>query len=381
MLIKTLSDDPMLKARHQYPFLSERELTAARQAVFGQLRERSVKRATDYDVRVVNDFSDMYRVWLEPTILGSYTHTYLGRSDRREIRLETQNGICAVDMGDGVWDSPTTLSRDYIKETFPRYRNKCNKKNGQADLLRGARMPQYAHPCTFEQGYYVDIKSAWWAAQLRIGWNVDYWPGRFLFPGLSPFDFPFHESRYKVARSALVTIARDCHLNIFHPALPPTEHTATFLQGKKPPLEMSRKGGSQFRFNAILNWNIYAIIADVLQSIAHEARQRLGDRLIYWNTDGAIVTDAAARDGLIELIADWGFQSSIKGAGPGLVRGSGTYIVGEMWSDRLIVRPNESDSMTGGTLGAVTAEWLKPRWVAILRGRGWKLGINGEGAI
>ena len=133
----------------------------------------------------------------EPVIIGTYSLILL-KTKRRYV--DASHALKITQYGSDL-ETATCLSRDYLKELYrsPRI------KHDQAELIKGQFMPLFVKPTVFDFGYYIDIKSAWWSIMSMCGWSVDYWPGKWIFPGRPPKDFPFPLE--KLARSALVSVA------------------------------------------------------------------------------------------------------------------------------------------------------------------------------
>ncbi len=79
------------------------------------------------------------------------------------------------------------------------------------------------------------------------------------------------------------------------------------------------------RGNHLSNLGLFCLITDVLHSIASEAK-RAG--AIYINCDGFIADNLRTKEAIERVISEWGLESHICAAGPGLVQASGAYRVG-----------------------------------------------------
>ena len=210
-----------------------------------------------------------------------------------------------------ILESPTTIARDYLTLKYHHSPRVFRQQGLDAMANTSPPFPIYAEPCRFFDGYYVDIRAAYFSIMLRAGWNVDYWPEKKrIARGRPPADFPF--PKHSIARNSLVSMG---------------------LLSKV--LKYSPSRGLYFapKYNTLLNYQIYRLISDVLQSLAAEAL-RLG--CVYINTDGYIFTAPQPAAYMMEVIRDWGLTARLKGQGPGRVRGVGSYEVGAMKSKRWV---------------------------------------------
>ena len=244
-------------------------------------------------------------------IMGVYSRMWK-TEQKRQVRSDK-----AVTFN-GYKDSPTSHARDYLRSCYtPRL-----AKRNQAEILRAKRMPLYSHPCILLDAAYVDIKSAWFSILSLVGWDCDYFPGRWFAKGSPPVDFPLQSN--KVARSSLVSLARSSHVPVW------------------------RNGGTKLEkiFNPCENPHIFGIIADVLNAIAAAAVDYYG--AVYVATDGFILP-AARVESFQAFISSWGLASSIKGAGDGFVFGPGSYYVGAMRTIHLHQSPRVLDAIDRDT--------------------------------
>lgn len=259
-----------------------------------QLIERARKRQDQYKTIPVRELPDPYTL-TETTMLGSYS--YFKVSSRTRLIVK---GDC-IKLDGSLIETPSAIARDYLKE---KYKRGPIVKRVQAaavmDSLYG--VPNYARPAKFEHGFYVDIKSAYWSIMKIAGWNVDYWPGRWLSAGTPPDDFPFQD--HKIARNCLVS------------AGVPAKMTRYMPRGVFDSVSAG---------NPLTNVSLFKLIQDVLNSIAESA---IAAGAVYANTDGFITPSENIAARVIGIIDDWGLVSSVKAEGAGEVTGAGAYLVG-----------------------------------------------------
>jgi hypothetical protein len=236
----------------------------------------------------------------QTAILGTYSMCLMNS----HVRLLLEPPAISVDH---CKESPTALARDYL---FIEYGHSPKAKHSQIERIKYniAGPPHYSKPGRFGCGYNIDIKAAYWSMMLAIGWDVDYWPGKWLLPGKPPDSFPF--SDHKVARNCLVSAG---------------------LIGKVPMWSEERGYFEIFKGNPLANMQLWRVIQDSLNSIASQAIEA---GAIYANTDGFIVPDDVSKNRVEAIITDWGLESRVKAAGPGGVFGNGSYQVGTLRAGR-----------------------------------------------
>lgn len=294
------------------------------------LEEQASERRKSYQPIVVSAFPDM-RDFNERVIWGTFSWS-LTKSKIRLIRRST-----AVSCGHGL-QTPGDVVRDYLDYYHPR---RLRASAEQARLLdEHVSTPLFLRPTVAGDYTYVDIKAAYWSILQLVGWDVDYFPERWIGQGRIPHDFPLPDS--KVSRACLVSMA-----------LPSTslEWTGTAYRRRRTK-------------NVHINRGLWRVVQDILHSIARAA---VALDAVYVHTDGYILPTKNA-DTLREEIWSWGLPSSIKGQGFCLVLGFGNFKVGDRQSKRLKPIIGKPYSYVRQT----PAKWLKPR-ITRFRGGG-KLG-------
>lgn len=246
----------------------------------------------------------------QTAILGIYSMCLM--NSRTRLLLEPT----AISI-DHCKESPAAVARDYLTVEYKRgpFAKSTQIDAIQADLLNP---PNYAEPHVFSHGFYIDIRSAYWAIMRVAGWNVDYYPGRWLLPGKPPVTFPFPE--HKVARNCLVSSG---------------------LIGDVPMWSKERGYFKVHKGNVFANLQLWRLVQDILNSIAFQAVQA---GAIYANTDGFIAPNNTVREKVEAIITDWGLSSRIKAQGSGSVVASGTYCVGPSRSGHLKYRSEPTET-------------------------------------
>ncbi len=261
----------------------------------------------------------------EPAILGTYSIATL----KTKTRYMLAPGCLKIARYGTDIETATSLARDYLREMYRQPRI----THSQAELTKNQYMPLYARPSYYNNGYYIDIKSAWWSILLLAGWDVDYWPGILLAPGRPPIDFPY--PLHKLARSALVSVAQSTTIDITIPG--------QLTRTQKP------------AYNRLLNWPLYALIAHVLGAIAIQA---INAGAIYVNSDGYIAPNEESAEKILNIINQWGLKSTVKHEGKGWVLGPGCYRVGSYRTKRNM----PPSTIRNISINPDYVTWLKGRW-------------------
>lgn len=249
--------------------------------------ERQLKHKT----MIVDFFPPLEKFPDERIYLGVMSWTL---PDRHERWIKPS---AVINIGNGL-QTAGEIARDYLDFKFP---NRLRATGAQAALLKMHRSaPLYCEPSVLEDATYVDLKSAFWSIMMLLGWNVDYYPSKWIVKGKAPDDYPLSE--HKQARNSLVTC------------------------GLSTPLRMwtGKKVTRQFARNNHINMGLWAIIMDTLHAIAAYARQL---DAVYIHTDGYILPSEKAKD-LLTIIREFGLYASVKASGISTVIGMGNWKVG-----------------------------------------------------
>lgn len=237
-----------------------------------------------------------------------------------------------VDIGNGP-QTPGDVTRDYLDFKYPK---RLKATRAQKELITQHRsFPALANRTSLKDAVYVDLKSAYWSVILSVGWDVDYFPGRWIGVSSSNADFPL--SSNKPARSGLVTAGLSSPIR--------------YWDGKTLRWKMGN--------NEHINYGLWAIVQDVLHGIAAEV-ERAG--AAYIHTDGYIVPRGKL-SATMNIISDWGLKAGIKAEGPAEIYGVGIYSIGDSKTKRV------GGFSPGGfrNISPVHSDWLKSsfsRWAA-----------------
>ena len=244
--------------------------------------------------------------WLNETCIVS-RFTRIGLETKRRFLLDR------ILIGvNGTKETPSAIARDYITIKYGRG---PKWTAAQRDKVREELVdhPLYVEPCIFDDGYYIDVRAAYWSVMVRCGWRVNYYPGKFVGLQLPPLDFPFAER--KRARNCLVSVARANQMQMWSPD----------------------KGMFEaVRGNPRANSQLYCLITDCLHGMANEI---VAAGAVYVFADGYIAPNHKTMLKVCEIVRSWGFMPAIKGEGGGYVNNLGSYKVGRLYTKALTTTP------------------------------------------
>ncbi len=256
------------------------------------MRQAAETRQEKYKTLIVDNFPPLTEFPEERIYLGVNSWTL---PDRGERWLKpggyyiTKNGV----------QTAGEIARDYLDFTHPKRLRATKAQKDALNVHRSA--PLYVEPTLLEDAAYVDLKSAFWSLMRLVGWNVDYYPSKWIVRGRAPNDFPYPD--IKPARNSLVSC------------------------GLPTPLRMwtGKKVTRRFSTNIHINMGLWAIIMDTLHAIASHAREL---DAAYIHTDGYILPRKNANALLVKIQA-YGLYAGIKASGVGTIIGMGNWKVGE----------------------------------------------------
>jgi hypothetical protein len=228
-----------------------------------------------------------------PTVLGSLSWTCIPDKHRWIINHH------ATDIGAG-WVTQTDVARDYLDYKYGHWKGRVTTGQYNEVVARKRSSPLVAIPGQYDNAVYVDLDSAYWTILKIVGWDVDYYPLRFVNVRSDNRDFPTPE--LKLARNSLVTMGLPGSMKMW--------------TGEKL---IVKKTGSRY-----INLVLWALVQDVLNAFAVDML-RIG--AIYAHTDGYIIPEAQLDDAW-SLAGAWGLSLSVRHHGDATVYGPGAYSIG-----------------------------------------------------
>lgn len=229
--------------------------------------------------------------------------------------------------------TPTEVSRDYLKV---KYETNHRHTMGQFSAINDHRSPPlYIKPGRYSDMAYVDLKAAYWNIMRAVGWDVDYYPGRWLGKQSSVEDFPI--PNHKVARNSMVSAGLITHQHIWQ-------------NGRLRRIKAR---------NQLVNYDIWALAQDVLHSIANMA---LVAGAVYIHTDGYIIPSYMV-DRFVEQVDKCGLVATVKNSGDADVKAIGAYRIGSKktetdyaWQSAIFQKMYKPDM-----------KWLLPKFAKLAR--------------
>lgn len=298
-------------------------------ALQSRMHELYEKRMKRYTVVLIDEFPSVFTVH-EPIILGSFSWTLPKSKQRWIIRGKV------VDIGFGPQTAPE-IARDYIDAAFPR---KLRAYNDQIALIKQHRSPaMFCNPGRIIKGVYVDINAAYWSIAKLVGYNVDYFPGKWLGQGRHMEDFPIPQ--HKIARNSIVSMGLMRPMRMY--------------DGNGKMVEMN-KG------NPRVNFGLWSVVQDVLHGIAFDLLKECDLR--YVNTDGFIIPYHHLKRATEIIFERWALPFKIKNdngkkaVGMTYVHAVGRYRVGEAVTKNIAYGGNEHFS---NLKAYVSSDWLSER--------------------
>lgn len=236
-----------------------------------------------------------------------------------------------IHLHPGIPQVPPEVARDYIRAKYTEPRRHVTEQFQSINEHRAA--PLYAKIGRYQDMALVDLKSAYWSIMSIVGWDIDYFPGRWLGKRSDNDDFPSADN--KIARSSLVS----CGL-----VTPNTLWTGSQLT--------SIKAHSMY-----INYDLWACVQDVLHAIATIA---LRGGAVHIHTDGYILPMKHANL-LIDEIHRWGLMATIKETGDCYIAGVGAYAIGEKRTKKVYqFTPSNINAVYTPDIG-----FLKPRFAKL----------------
>lgn len=261
-------------------------------------------RKAENEHQIVDQFPDI-RLFNERIIWGVFSWTFPARKVRQIKKSVVR------DIGNG-WQTPSEIARDYLDFYYPK-RLRATGAQARA-ICEHKTAPLFINPGVLQHGVYIDLQAAYFTIMLRYGWNVDYFPGRWIIPGRPPVDFPLAWD--KIGRNCLVSAGISSSTNIW--------------TGKK----FIRKRTK----NLHVNYGLWTLIQDLLHLVASFAVYRC--EALYVHTDGYIIP-VENRERLTDFIEALGLQWTIKGEGQTHVVSFGNFYCGERHTKYLDPRPGK----------------------------------------
>jgi hypothetical protein len=269
-------------------------------------------------------------VWDRPQLQDLPSGTILGGATWSRpgvVRYVINPAMCVVA---GEPATHIDLARYWIRA---HYRLPLRRRRVE-DELTWAPQVLWATPTAYHALAYVDLVSTYRRVIDLVGWDAEYWRGRYL--SVAGAELGDLAELSKLAYSAAVAIA----------ARPWS--TLRVWDGQRLTSRRVR--------NVYSNTSLYRLMRDALWGIASDVRDALGDQVVYANTDGYIVPSVLA-DEVVGIARAWGFAARVKLSGEGEVRGVASWRIAASATRRDSLRPRLPPPL----MPLEERAWLRPR--------------------
>lgn len=258
-----------------------------------------------------------------PVILGSFSWYETGVKHKWIYKPHARYGAIA--------HTPADRAKWYLKyKGLDKGRKRVTRGQYDATIKRKRSAPLFAKAGRYPDMVYVDIVSAYWSIMKIVGWDVDYYPGRWLGVSSDITDFPYADD--KLARNCLASAGLMGNVRMW------TGNKLVWVKTYNPNVNM-------------MLWNF---LQDVLHGIGTEMIRSCG--AVYVHTDGYIIKKERLQTAF-DIVQSWGLTASVRYEGGAVVRGAGDYDIGWRKSRRRRpVKMTDHDAMN-----AVHAIWLRDK--------------------
>lgn len=256
------------------------------------MRARMWERVLDHRQNFVVEGMPPLLTMPNPTFLGGFAWTT--NTARFLLSRSAVRGV-----GESV-ATPSGLARAYLTEKFGGKRRRCT--TAQYDLLLKdfRTSPLYCRPAWSGEFVAIDLKAAYWQILSRVGWDVDYYPNKWIGVKSDVTDFPY--AHHKLMRNLLVSAGLPARVQ--------------WWDGKKI---RSRKGR-----NPLYNGILWAFVQDVLNAVAVDMLE-IG--ALHIHTDGYILP--ASEEALaMQILDEWTLIGEVRARGDGWIKQVGRWRVG-----------------------------------------------------
>lgn len=287
------------------------------------LRNAAEERKNKYP-EILNYPADIMKV-KQPVFVGDFSLTALGGGVRW-----LKPSACIRPFG--FKQTVTELTRDYISSKYDLpLRVRHEQIQAVSDIPNAPMMaiPGYHGDCV-----YIDIKSAYWQIVRAVGWDVAYYPGKYIGVGSDHSDAPEFLIKQKLFRASMVSMCRNRDSWIFDGKGNMTLHKMA---------------------NKFINYRLARFVMDILNGVASHIYASYAHP-VYINTDGYIVPRRRMETAL-DILSGWGFECSVKYEGATTVYGVGSYKIGGFSTDR------PGNNLHFSNLYELDYRWLRERFV------------------
>jgi hypothetical protein len=231
-----------------------------------------------YDVTyVVTQLPNPLEGWGDGWILGTVSVSHPARRERY-IRYGH-----AYEIGGRIYSS-RDIARAWVRTYYD-----LNRLRRRHRTWEYAPVPHWARTGQYDEAYYIDIKGLHREIISRVGYDVEY-AGVGSYLSLNPI---------------AVQLNKACYTSLSSLSINPV----TTLRKTK-----SHKLVCVNVHNRYANTSLYRLIRDVQLAIASDILRHT-ESVVYYNTDGCIVTSVRDVDRVLDIVSSWSLEARIKREG------------------------------------------------------------------
>jgi hypothetical protein len=290
-----------------------------------------------YDVtHVVDQLPDPLRAgWGSGWILGTVSVSHPGLRERY-----VKYGHAYV-INDHIYSS-RDIARAWVRTYYD-----LKRLRRRARTWEFAPVPHLARTGDYPEAYYIDIRALHREIIGRVGYDVEY-AGPDTYLSLNPIE---------------VRLNKACYTSLSSLSINPT----TILR------KTTRDGGIACVSvrNVYANTSLYRLIRDVQLAVASDVLRNVN--VVYYNTDGCIVTTPSDVDRVLDVVVAWTMEARIKREGRCVVYRNACYafdddierVTARLSRQRLWTRTRELTLMS-----VSECDWLRERLTDALKRAG-----------
>jgi len=225
--------------------------------------------------------------WCDGWILGTVSVSH------PQLRVRYVKYGHAYEIGGRIYSS-RDIARAWVRTYYD-----LNRLRRRHRTWEYAPVPHWARTGQYDEAYYIDIKGLHREIISRVGYDVEY-AGVGSYLSLNPI---------------AVQLNKACYTSLSSLSINPV----TTLRKTK-----SHKLVCVNVHNRYANTSLYRLIRDVQLAIASDIL-RHAESVVYYNTDGCIVTSVRDVDRVLDIVSSWSLEARIKREGRCVVWRHATY--------------------------------------------------------
>jgi hypothetical protein len=214
--------------------------------------------------------------WGDGWILGTVSVSHPG------LRIRYVRHGYAFWIGDTIY-SARDIARGWVRTYYDLDRLRRKHRDWEY-----APVPHVARAGEYRDAYYLDIRALHREIIARVGYDVEY-AGPQTYMSLNPI---------------AVRLNKACYTSLSSLSINPTTTLRKTKQQRIVCVNVH---------NRYANTSLYRLIRDVQLAIASDVIRSAN--VVYYNTDGCIVTSARDVDRVLDVVCKWGLEARIKREG------------------------------------------------------------------